>query len=606
MHSIQLFASITVAGLLAACAGPDPEQIQAQTQRLNDWFETRFEEYLEHDPIMQTRLGRKSGNDRINEMSEAAMDEVFAWRAGTVAELQESFDYDLLSPEAQTSYDLWIYQHELDAANREFRRRGYIFHQMGGWHTQLAQLLLTMHEVDTDSDAVAYVARLREGARAMRQLVERARLASEEGVHAPRFAYESVMEQSAALLAGAPFEDGSTTVSALWQDFSGKLYALVDTGVIDQLRASELRSAARAAMREDLQPAWQELIDWAESEAALAGEVANGVWSLPDGESFYTQRLAAMTTTALSADEIHQIGLDEVARIRMRMEEIKEGVGFAGTLQEFFAFIREDPQFIYPTNDDGRNAYLDAARSHLNEIGERLPEFFGLLPKASLEVRRVEAFRERAGQAQHYRRGTPDGSRPGIFYAHLIDMSSMPIPELEAIAYHEGLPGHHMQISIAQELTGIPLFRTLAYFTAYGEGWGLYAEALAKEMGGYEDPYSEFGQLSSEMWRAIRLVVDTGLHAKRWTQEEAVQYFLENSAISEGQIRAEVQRYLVMPGQATAYKIGMLTIQQLRARAQAELGERFDIRDFHDAVLGGGGLTLPLLEARVERWIAAQ
>ena len=243
---------------------------------------------------------------------------------------------------------------------------------------------------------------------------------------------------------------------------------------------------------------------------------------------------------------------------------------------------------------------------HIDTLTERLPEFFGRLPKAALEVRRVEPFREQDGAAQHYRPGTPDGSRPGVYYAHLSDMAAMPIPPLEAIAYHEGNPGHHMQVSIAQELDNIPQFRAQGGFiSAYGEGWALYSEALAKEMGGYEDPYSNFGRLQSEMWRAIRLVVDTGIHAKGWTEDEAVAYCLENSPNPETVARSEVQRYFVLPAQATSYKIGMIRIQELRAKAEKELGEDFDIRGFHDTVLDGGSMPLSILEARVNNWIGS-
>jgi uncharacterized protein (DUF885 family) len=357
---------------------------------------------------------------------------------------------------------------------------------------------------------------------------------------------------------------------------------------------------------DSFQPAYEALIAWAETELPLTDEIATGVWKLPDGPAYYEQQLAAITTTAMTADEIHELGLTEVARIHQEMEALKDSVGFGGSLQEFFVFVRDDPQFVYPTNDEGREAYLSAARNHIALMKARLPDYFGLLPKADLDVRRVEAFRERPGQAQHYRPGTPDGSQPGIFYAHLIDMSAMPIPELESIAYHEGLPGHHMQISIGQELTGVPVFRTQAGFTAYTEGWGLYAEWLAAEMGGYDDPYSDFGRLSGEVWRAIRLVIDTGLHDKGWTEAEAVAYFMANSAVAEGQIRAEVERYIVWPGQATAYKIGMLKLQELRGRAEVALGTAFDIREFHDTVLGGGALPLTILEQRVDDWIAAR
>ena len=239
-------------------------------------------------------------------------------------------------------------------------------------------------------------------------------------------------------------------------------------------------------------------------------------------------------------------------------------------------------------------------------ITERLPDYFGILPKAELEVKRVEAFREQDGGAQFYSRGAPDGSRPGVFYAHLSDMRAMPKTLLEAIAYHEGNPGHHMQISIAQELTEIPVFRTLTFHTAYVEGWALYSELLAKEMGAYEDDYSNFGRLSTEIWRAVRLVVDTGIHAKGWSEEQAIAYFRENTAVADGAVQSEVRRYTVWPGQATAYKIGMLKILELREFAQTSLGPKFDIRAFHDTVLGGGSLPLTLLEKRVKRWVASQ
>jgi uncharacterized protein (DUF885 family) len=288
------------------------------------------------------------------------------------------------------------------------------------------------------------------------------------------------------------------------------------------------------------------------------------------------------------------------------MEAIKTQVGFAGSLDEFFQFMRTNPQFILPNTDAGRAQYIKAAEDYLSAMTAKLPEFFGLLPKGQLVVKRVEAFREQPGGAQHYRRGSVDGTRPGTFYAHLSDMNAMPTFQLEAIAYHEGNPGHHLQGTIAQELTGLPKFRTQYGYAAYSEGWALYTELLGKEMGFYTDPYSDFGRLSTEIWRAVRLVVDTGLHAKGWSEEQAVQYFLANSASAEGAVRSEIRRYIVNPGQATAYKIGMQKILDLRAEAKATLGERFDIRAFHDVVLGGGGVPLPVLEQRVRSWVKAQ
>ena len=558
---------------------------------------------LNFSPTQKTRLGRKDDYDRIDDYSEAAGDDQLTWRGATVAEMRDSFDYALLTPEAKTSYDLWIYQVDQAEAARQFRRRRYVFHQMGGPHTGLPQFLITNHRVDDESDMVAYITRIGEVGRAIDQSLARARLASAEGVHAPRFAYEAVTEQARALLTGAPFEgDGE---APLWADANTKIGALAAKGEITSARADELRADAQTALINRFKPAYDALIAWAQSELPLTDDIATGVWQLPQGPAFYEERLETMTTTGMTADEIHQLGLDEVARIHAEMESVKTQVGFEGDLQEFFTFVREDPQFYHPSTHAGRQAYLETAREHLDFIEQRLPEYFGLLPQAELEVRRVEAFREVAGQAQHYQRGALDGSRPGIYYAHLIDMSAMPIPLMEVIAYHEGIPGHHMQIAIAQELTGIATFRTLAGFTAFSEGWGLYAESLAIEMGAYQDPYSNVGRLSSELWRAIRLVVDTGLHSKEWSEEQAVSYFTENSPISDGQIHAEVQRYIVMPGQATAYKIGMLKIQELRARAESALGASFDVTEYHDMVLSGGALPLSILEQRVDDWVAA-
>jgi uncharacterized protein (DUF885 family) len=328
-----------------------------------------------------------------------------------------------------------------------------------------------------------------------------------------------------------------------------------------------------------------------------------GVGALPDGAAWYNAALSLQTTTDMTADQIHELGLAEVKRIRAEMEAVKIKAGFKGSLQNFFKFMRSDKRFYYPNTNAGREAYLARARTDLAAMKAKIPEYFGILPKADLEVKRVEAFREVAGGAQHYQAGTPDGSRAGIFYVHLSEMKANPTYQLANIAFHEGLPGHHMQISIAQELTGLPKFRTQYDYTAYVEGWALYSEALSREMGFQSDPYDDFGRLSGEMWRAIRLVLDTGIHSKGWSEEQSVKYFMDNSAQPESAIRSEVRRYFTYPGQATCYKIGMITIQRLRDEARTALGDKFDYRKFHDVVLGGGALPLPVLQARVHRWI---
>jgi uncharacterized protein (DUF885 family) len=608
----SVLAALAVSTMLAACrdappatpAAPLPaDTFTVETARLDAWLDERYEESLDFSPLEKTRLGRKDDYDKVDDHSEAGSDARLEWLRGTVAGLEREFEREKLTAEGQTSYDLWRYQLERAEQSLPFRRRHYVFHQMQGPHTSLPQALISFHRVDEEADMVAYVTRIGEAGRALSQSLERAQLAAGEGVHAPRFGYEGVIQQARALITGAPFAGPGD--SPLYADANAKIAALASAGKIDAQRAEELRAATAAALTERFKPAYDALLAWAQTELASADELAKGVWSLPDGAAFYDDRLAAMTTTSMTAEEIHALGLAEVARIHGEMEAIKREVGFDGTLIELFASIRSDPRFQFPNTDEGRDAYLAAARGFYAGIESRMPEFFGIRPKGGLVVKRVEAFREQPGAAQHYQSGTPDGSRPGTYYVHLVDMTSMPKFEMESVAYHEGIPGHHMQVAIAQELTGVPEFRTQAGYTAYAEGWALYAERLAKEMGGFQDPYSDLGRLGAEVWRAIRLVVDTGMHAKGWSEQQAVEYFLANGPTSEGQVRAEIRRYLVMPGQATAYKIGMLKILELRERASTALGSDFDIRAFHDTVLGGGALPLSILERRVDDWIAS-
>jgi uncharacterized protein (DUF885 family) len=577
-----------------------------ETARLNAWFEKKFEEQLAFSPIQQTFLGRKTAD--IDDMSIAAQDKVLAWQRASVAEMRKSFDYARLSPEAQTSYDVWVYQLEQAEAAARFRTNAYVFDQMSAIHSFFPQLLIAFHRVDDVADMTGYINRIRESGRALRQLIEISKHNATTGVRPPRFAYDFVIDESTKIISGQPFTETGPD-SAVWADAKSKIATLQKKGLLDDARAKAMLAEIRAALTGPFKAGYEAVIAWQREDRNVAPEKVSGVHTLPNGAAYYAERLAGMTTTTLTADGIHKIGLAEVARLRAEMEAIKNEVGFKGDLPAFFAELRDNkdnPTYYYPNTDEGREAYIKDATAAIDKIKAVLPKYFGILPKADLVVRRVEPFREQAGAAQHYFPSTPDGSRPGVYYAHLLDMKAMPKHELEVIAYHEGLPGHHMQIAIAQELTSVPTFRRQAGFGAYSEGWGLYAEWLAREMPGtYQSPYSRFGRLGSEMWRAIRLVVDTGLHAKGWSQEQAVEYFLANSAITEAQARSEVRRYLVIPGQATGYKIGMLKIQELRRKAETALGSRFDIRGFHDTVLGGGALPLTVLEKRVERWIAS-
>jgi uncharacterized protein (DUF885 family) len=606
----SLIAVLTVTSMLTACQNPDSAAQQAgttaspeaETVRLNAWLDERFEERLQFSPMSLTMLGRKDHYDAIDDISEQAERDQAAWAISTVEQLKAKFDRNALTTVGQESYDLWVFQAEKAVKDLEFMRQGYLFGELGGWEDRFASFLIRYHKVDDVADMRAYIARIGGLSRAMDQVVDMAKVKAADGIRAPRFAYETALMRAQNVITGQPFDDGPD--SPLLADARAKIDALAAAGLIGDDIASGLLSDVTTALVEEFQPAYNSFIDWLDADMPNADEQARGVSALPNGKAYYDHRLATYTTLPMTADDVHELGMSEVQRITAEMDTIRASVGFEGDLKAFFEFVRTDPRFYYPNTDDGRESYLADTRAFLAEIEEKLPMYFGTLPKTKLEVRRVESFREVDGGAQHYARGTPDGSRPGVYYVHMSDMSGYSKNDMETTAYHEGSPGHHMQVSIAQELTGVPTFRTQARFSVYSEGWALYSEKLAKEMGQFKDPYKDFGRLTAEMWRAIRLVVDTGLHAKGWTQEQAEQFFFDNSAIPAAAVRSEVRRYLTFPGQATSYKIGMLKIEELRRHAEATLGERFDIRSFHDAVLGGGALPMPLLEARVNNWIA--
>jgi uncharacterized protein (DUF885 family) len=524
-----------------------------------------------------------------------------AWRGDSVARMRAEFDRTELDVEGQLSWDLWEYQLEIAELNLPFRRHAYIFGRNGP-QSRLPSRLISNHRVDSVSDMEAYISRLQQSRRYMSQYLDRAKLSVADGIRAPFFDYDQAIREVKRIVTGAPFTEGGS--SALWSDVSEKILALRDRKLIDEAEAARLSNEAKNALLNYLKPGFDDVLAWLESDRVNASEIAQGASSLPNGDDYYSARLQTMTTLQMGADEIHVLGISEVARIHKEMESIKRVVGFEGSLQDFFGFLREDDQFYFETNDQGRADYLALAEVHLTQMYTRLPDYFGILPKAGLEVKRVESFRETAGGAAHYRRGTKDGSRPGTFYVHLTDMRAAAVNRLENLSYHEGVPGHHMQRSIQTELENIPQFRTNGGYTAYSEGWGLYAELLGKEMGGYNDPFADMGRLSGELWRAVRLVVDTGIHTKDWTQAEAVNYALANSPRPDSSVRSEVRRYFNNPGQATAYKIGMLKIIEYREKAEAQLGEKFDIKEFHDTVLGSGPIPMIALEAQVDRWIS--
>ncbi|QWX85241.1 DUF885 domain-containing protein [Cellulophaga sp. HaHaR_3_176] len=593
---LRISASFMLAFLLFSSCKEAPKQVLDQSEEINQWFDVKYEELLQMSPIHLSALGRKDQNDKIDDMSKGADDKKLSWYTESVNQLKEKFNYENLNESDKASYDLWVYQYEILKEGMTYRDLGYVFDQMRGLHSGLPSSIINYHKVDSIADVNAYISRIQEMGRAINQLTDNAKEQAALGILPPKFAFETVIKQTKGLVNGTP----------VLNDMTGKIDALLATEVITTEEAASLKEESEKAIATHFKPAYENLLTWLETEINNAEAAPTGVSRHPNGDNFYNYQLKVFTTSNLKADEIHEIGLKEVARIKQEMLAIKEKVGFDGDLDAFFEFVNTDKEFYFPNTDEGRQAYLDESTKYLDDLTKKLPDYFGILPKAELVVKRVEAFREQDGAPQHYMRGTPDGSRPGAYYVHLSDMNAMPKSTMEGVAYHEGNPGHHMQISIAQELASVPKFRTQAGFSVYSEGWALYSEILAKEMGGYQNPYYDFGRLVNEIWRAIRLVVDTGLHAKGWTEADAIKYFSENSSISEGAIKAEVQRYMVMPGQATSYKTGMLKIQELRKKAETELGDAFDIKGFHDTVLGGGALPLELLERRVINWINTQ
>ncbi len=574
----------------------------ASDAALTDFLDAAFEAELALDPEQLTSLGRKEQQDRFTDPSDAAAAARLQWRRANVAELKTRFDRAALGEDARVSYDMWVLELERAEATTKWRGHGYIFDRNGP-HTGLPNFLINQHRVDTPADMEAYIARVTALGPTLDIYLDRAKASAAKGIRMPAFAYDQSIELIGRLTSGAPFGDGAD--NALYADAKTKAAGLVTAGKIDAAAADAATARVAKAMTGSVKPAYDRLLAWLQSDRAAADAAPRGAGQLPDGAAYYNAMLRLQTTTGMTAGEIHDLGLSEVARIRAEMETLKAQIGFAGKLEDFFVFLRSDDRFYVANDDAGRAAYLAKAEAYLAGMRARLPEQFGRLPKADLIVKRVESFREEPGGAAHYSPAALDGSRPGIFYVHLADTRATPTYEIEGTVYHEGHPGHHMQIALAQEMTGTPEFRKNYFYGAYGEGWALYVERLAKEMGFYTDPYSDFGRLGREIWRAIRLVVDTGIHAKGWSEEQALAFYTANSPQPTAKIRSEIRRYFVSPGQATSYKVGMQRILALRERARAALGGRYDQKMFHEIVLGSGSVPLPVLEAQVDRWIAA-
>lgn len=577
---------------------PAPGQVQNEDARLASFFDQAFQERIALSPQSMTSLGIKTDYDKLDDVSDAAAERALALQEDQLARMKAGFDPARLSEQSRLSWRLFEYGVEQARLSNRWRDWGFQFAANGNPTTSLPAFLINNHRVDSVADAEAYVARIAAAERYMGQVATTLKARAAEGVVSPRFVFEPSLANTRAVVSGAPF-DGAAD-NPVWADFQKKVGAL-DT---DQATKDRLLASGREALTGPFRRGYDTVLAALDAVRPLATS-DDGVWRLPDGEAYYNARLQLSTTTDLTADQIHQIGLDEVARIQAEMETIKTRVGFTGSLQDFFAHLKTDPRFQYPNTAEGKEQYLTDARAFIAQVMDVAPNWFSDLPKAALEVRAVEAWRESTASIAFYNSPAPDGSRPGIYYVNLSDMTQVLKPQIEGISYHEGAPGHHFQIAYAQEIEGLPRFRRFGGYGAYAEGWGLYAEQLGKEMGFYQDPYSDFGRLSTELWRAVRLVTDTGLHAKRWSREQAMAYFRDNSLLSERDIGKEVERYITSPGQATSYKIGELKIFELRRRAKAALGDRFDIKDFHAVVLRSGSVPLDVLDDQVSAWIAA-
>jgi uncharacterized protein (DUF885 family) len=575
----------------AAPSGP-----QAEDARLNAFLDAAFDESTALQPQLLTQLGSKQSYDRLNDYTDAGRQRRMALSERQLADLHARFDPARLSEAGRLSYRLFEEDVADDRRAFEFRWYGFPATNNGSPMGNIPVFLINNHRIDNVGDAEAYVARLRDVERAFGEIAANMRHQAELGIVPPAFNFAPVRADGQRILAGAPFADGPDT--PVFADFKTKVGRLD----IPQAEKDRLIAAARDALVGPFQRGYRTMLAAVDAIEPLA-HGNNGAWSLPNGEAYYAQRLRQSTTTELSAEQIHQLGLAQVARIRAEMERIKTQVGFTGTLTEFFAHINQGAEFKYPNTAEGREQYLADARRYIGQVMDAAPRWFRRLPRAPLEVRAVEPFRQETAAVAFYNQPSPDGSRPGIFYVNLADMNQVLKPQIEAIAYHEGAPGHHFQIALQQELENIPKFRRFGGYGAYMEGWGLYAEGLGKEMGFYTDPISEFGMYSTQIWRAIRLVVDTGIHHHHWTREQAIDYFLANGLISRRDATREVERYFNSPGQATSYMIGQLKILELRDRARAALGDRFDIRDFHEVVLANGAVPLDVLESLVDAWI---
>ena len=571
--------------------------------RIGWFFDRVFIEYAIDDPQLLSSLRILPGwldwySDDLTDQSLARGDALADKLASDLATLR-SYDRDRLDPGTRLSYDILEHFLATQAEGDRFRYHNYPLNQLFGIQNGLPTFLATQHPINRVGDAEDYLARLGKLPTAFDQVMEGVVLREQKGIIPPRFVIEKVLAEMTGFVATPAREN------ILYTSFSEKLDALTADAVPAE-QGERLRAEAERLIADGVYPAYDTLIAYYRDLLPRARE-NTGAWDLPDGDAYYTWSVRWHTTTDMSPERIHDIGLAEVARIEAEMDAILRAEGLAeGSVGARLQQIARREDQLYPDSDEGRAAIIADFQAMIDDADARLDFAFDLRPKAGVKVERVPEFREKTAPGAYYQPPAFDGSRPGMFYINLRNTAEIARFGMRTLAYHEAIPGHHYQIALQQEITGVPTFRKMLPFTAFAEGWALYSERVAAESGFLPTPLDDLGRLQAEMFRAVRLVVDTGMHRKRWTREQAIAYMTDRTGMPETDVVAEIERYLVMPGQALAYKVGMNHILDLREQARTRLGERFDLRAFHRLVLTGGSMPLTLLGQRVEAWLAEQ
>jgi uncharacterized protein (DUF885 family) len=596
--ALLAFTVAPAATVIAAPAAAQPSQA-AEAERLRVFLDKEYAESLKFSPQQATAFGDKSGLDKLNDLSDAAELQRLEWRRGSVARMKAGFRRDRLPLEARISWDLWL--DELDSAELAYKFRAYQY-PAGNTDTGLPNFLISSHLIEQPSDMAAYNARVMALGHAMDQVLDRARASAAEGIRMPRFQYERAIQESTKLISGQPFE-ASGADSPLWADAKAKLGKLEAAGKVTPEQAHALLDGTRTALLTGMKPGYERLIRWLKADIASAPSGKVGAVTLPNGLNWYAAALKLQTRTDLTAQQIDTLGLSEVKRIQGEMNALAVKAGFPDAEAYYKELQRLDPP--QPYDDRNRAEILKYSNELIANDIAHLPAMFHSLPAYRIEVVREPSFSEVAGGAAHTNAASPDGKRPGRVYLHMLGKTPLKAG-LADLMCHEGVPGHAMQGDIRVRQTGVPKFRLAARNAAYNEGWALYSERLCKEMGVYPDIASDFMRLDGELFRAVRLVTDTGIHADGWTEDQAIDYLKTVGHRTDDVARSETRRYIVNPGQATAYKIGQLRILELRSEAEKALGPNFDIRGFNDMVIASGSLTLGVLEMRVREWIAEQ